>query len=50
MRLIAARIPEPLARQLKMEAARRGMKLQDLIAEALAAHLAGARRKGDGNQ
>jgi predicted DNA binding CopG/RHH family protein len=49
VRLIAARIPELLARQLKVEAAKRGMKLQDLIAEALTEHLASARRKSGGN-
>jgi hypothetical protein len=47
MRLIAARVPLELARQLKMEAAKRDMKLQDLIAEALAEHL--GRRKNSGN-
>jgi predicted DNA binding CopG/RHH family protein len=42
MKLISARIPEPLARQLKAEANKRGMKLQALIANALAEYL----RKG----
>jgi predicted DNA binding CopG/RHH family protein len=48
MKLVAARIPEPLARQLKVEAAKRGMKLQDLIAEALVDYL--AKGKGRGNK
>jgi predicted DNA binding CopG/RHH family protein len=50
VKLVAARIPEPLARQLKIEAAKRDMKLQDLIAEALTEYLAGARRKSRGDQ
>jgi site-specific recombinase XerD len=39
VKLISARIPEELARRLKVEAAKRGMKLQDLVAEALTEHL-----------
>jgi predicted DNA binding CopG/RHH family protein len=46
VKLISARVPEPLARQLKVEAAKRGMKLQDLIAEALTKHL---KRRDRGN-
>jgi predicted DNA binding CopG/RHH family protein len=47
MKLISARIPEPLARRLKVEAAQRGMKLQALIARALTDYL--AKEKGRGN-
>jgi predicted DNA binding CopG/RHH family protein len=43
MKLISARVPEPLARRLKVEAAKRGMKLQDLIAAALTEYLKGKR-------
>ena len=44
MKLVSARIPEELARRLKVEAARRGMKLQDMVAEALSEYLKGMRK------
>ena len=40
MKIISARIPEPLARELKATADRRGMKLQAIVARALADYLA----------
>jgi predicted transcriptional regulator len=40
MKLISARIPEPLARKLKAVADRRGMKVQAILARALADYLA----------
>jgi hypothetical protein len=48
MKLIATRVPEALARQLKMEAARRGITIQELMAEVITAFL--ARSKTRGNQ
>ena len=39
MKLISARIPEPLAHRLKVEAAKRKTTVQTLIAEALAEYL-----------
>jgi predicted DNA binding CopG/RHH family protein len=50
MKLISARIPEPLARELKAEANKRGMKQQAMIAHALAEYLRKQREVGgDGN-
>jgi predicted DNA binding CopG/RHH family protein len=39
MKLVSARVPEELVRRLKAEAAKRGMKLQYMVAEALAEYL-----------
>ena len=47
MKLISGRIPEPLARKLKAVADRRGMKMQAILARALAEYLAKECKDGD---